>query len=152
MDLCFLFLVNIQRIVRLEKWYSPYPYNERKCFLDEIISLVFKKKETDCPVLEYKGFRIVYRRYASLYFIAGTPLNNANEVMISELIHRYVELLDLYFENVCELDILFKFQKAYYILDELVIGGMIKDTAIEHVLKEVVECDLFEEESKKNSK
>jgi AP-1 complex subunit sigma 1/2 len=41
-----------------------------------------------------------------------------------ELIHRYVQSLDNYFGNVCELDIVFHFQTAYQILDELIIGGM----------------------------
>ena len=36
---------------------------------------------------------------------------------------RYVEVLDKYFGSVCELDIIFNFEKAYYILDELILGG-----------------------------
>jgi hypothetical protein len=31
-----------------------------------------------------------------------------------------------YFGNVCELDIIFNFHKAYYILDELFIGGYLQ--------------------------
>ena len=36
---------------------------------------------------------------------------------------RYVELLDKYFGSVCELDIIFNFEKAYFILDELILAG-----------------------------
>ena len=36
---------------------------------------------------------------------------------------RYVEVLDKYFGSVCELDIIFNFEKAYFILDELILGG-----------------------------
>ena len=43
-----------------------------------------------------------------------------------EVIHRYVELLDKYFGSVCELDIIFNFEKAYYMLGELVLGGEIQ--------------------------
>jgi hypothetical protein len=32
-------------------------------------------------------------------------------------------VLDKYFGSVCELDIIFNFEKAYFILDELVLGG-----------------------------
>ena len=32
-------------------------------------------------------------------------------------------MLDKYFGSVCELDIIFNFEKAYYILDELILGG-----------------------------
>jgi Clathrin adaptor complex small chain len=34
-----------------------------------------------------------------------------------------VEVLDKYFGSVCELDIIFNFEKAYFILDELILGG-----------------------------
>ena len=63
-------------------------------------------------LLDYK---VVYRRYASLYFIAGTDVDD-NELMALELIHRYVEILDKWFSSVCELDIIFNFQQAYTIL------------------------------------
>ena len=43
--------------------------------------------------------------------------------MTLELIHRYVEVLDKYFGSVCELDIIFNFEKAYFILDELILAG-----------------------------
>lgn len=46
-----------------------------------------------------------------------------NELITLEKIHLFVEVLDRYFGNVCELDIIFNFHKAYYILDELFIGG-----------------------------
>ena len=34
-----------------------------------------------------------------------------------------MEVLDKYFGSVCELDIIFNFEKAYFILDELILGG-----------------------------
>jgi AP-1 complex subunit sigma 1/2 len=40
-----------------------------------------------------------------------------------QIVFRYVEVLDKYFGSVCELDIIFNFEKAYYILDELILGG-----------------------------
>jgi len=43
--------------------------------------------------------KIVYRRYASLYFVAGID-NEENELMVLEMLHRYVEVLDRYFGNV----------------------------------------------------
>ena len=46
-----------------------------------------------------------------------------NELLMLETIHRYVEVLDKYFGSVCELDIIFNFEKAYFILDELVLAG-----------------------------
>ncbi len=45
-----------------------------------------------------------------------------------QLIHLFVESLDKFFKNVCELDIVFNFSKAYGILDELIVGGEIVET------------------------
>jgi hypothetical protein len=50
-------------------------------------------------------------RYASLFFVAGVE-NDANELMVLEILHRYVEVLDRYFGNVCELDLIFNFNKV----------------------------------------
>ncbi len=61
------------------------------------------------PVADTK---IVYRRYASLFFICSIS-NADNELIALEIVHRYVEVLDRYFGNVCELDLIFNFQKAY---------------------------------------
>jgi hypothetical protein len=68
-----------------------------------------------CNVLEYKGeyiyadivnnyhifkdTKVVYRRYASLFFVCGIGPQD-NELVTLEIIHRYVEVLDRYFGNV----------------------------------------------------
>ena len=54
---------------------------------------------------------MIYKRYASLYFIAYTDKED-NELLTLEIIHHYVEILDRYFGNVCELDIIFNFHKV----------------------------------------
>ena len=55
--------------------------------------------------------QIVYKRYASLYFVAGIEEGD-NELITLEVIHHFVEVLDRYFGNVCELDLIFNFHKV----------------------------------------
>ena len=43
--------------------------------------------------------KVVYRRYASLFFVCGITSSD-NELVTLEIIHRYVEVLDRYFGNV----------------------------------------------------
>lgn len=43
--------------------------------------------------------KVVYRRYASLFFVCGISQGD-NELITLEIIHRYVEVLDRYFGNV----------------------------------------------------
>jgi len=82
---------------------------------------------------------VIYRRYASLYFIIGIDIDfEINELALLEFIHNMVETLDKYFENVCELDIMFNIEKAHFIIDEMVMSGYIVETNKTNILNPVV--------------
>ncbi len=92
--------------------------------------------------LYIKGKQDLKYRYASLFFIMVVDKDD-NELLGLEIIHQYVELLDTYFGNVCELDIIFNFHKvfililiqAYFILDEMIMGGIMSESSRRVVLK-----------------
>jgi len=86
--------------------------------------------------MEYRDIKLVYRRYASLYFIVGID-SYENELSILEFIHMIVETYDNYFEGVCELDIMFNVEKAHMILDEVVSNGEIVETNRSRILAPV---------------
>lgn len=88
--------------------------------------------------------KVVYRRYASLFFIAGCNSDD-NELITLEIVHRYVEQMDKYYGNVCELDIIFNFQKAYFILDELLLAGEMQESSKKNVLRCISQEDSLEE-------
>ena len=46
----------------------------------------------------------------------------------------FVETLDKCFENVCELDLIFHMDKVHYILQEVVIGGMVLETNMNEIV------------------
>ena len=83
--------------------------------------------------------KIIYRRYASLFFICGVDsADEENELGVLEFIHALVETLDKYFENVCELDIMFNLEKAHFILEEMVTSGLVVETNKANVLKPIL--------------
>lgn len=86
----------------------------------------------------------MYRRYASLFFITGCSSDD-NELITLEIIHRYVEQMDKYYGNVCELDIIFSFTKAYYILDELLLAGELQESSKKNVLRCIGQQDSLED-------
>jgi AP-1 complex subunit sigma 1/2 len=108
--------------VRLAKWYSTYSQKERARVVKETTPLVLSRPLKLCNFVDWKNLKLVYKRYASLYFLCGVDAAD-NELLVLEIIHQFVEVLDMYFGNVCELDLIFNFHKAYYILDELLIAG-----------------------------
>jgi AP-1 complex subunit sigma 1/2 len=93
-----------------------------------------------CPL----DTKVVYRRYASLFFIAGCSSTD-NELITLEIVHRYVEQMDKYYGNVCELDIIFNFQKAYFILDELLLAGEMQESSKKNVLRCIGQQDSLED-------
>lgn len=64
-----------------------------------------------CNVVEFKDTKLIYKRYASLYFAICVD-EEYNELIGLEVIHRYVQLLDEFFGNVCELDIIYGMQNV----------------------------------------
>jgi AP-2 complex subunit sigma-1 len=41
----------------------------------------------------------------------------------------FVEVLDQFFANVCELDLVFNFHKVFMIFDEMFLGGEVQETS-----------------------
>lgn len=79
---------------------------------------------------------MIYRRYAGLFFTIAVDIHD-NELACLEAIHLFVELMDSYFSNVCELDIVFHFNKVYLILDEYMLAGEIEETSKKDILDRV---------------
>nr|CAG8592664.1 7779_t:CDS:2 [Entrophospora candida] len=106
--------------MRLKKWFQYFSEKEKISLTNDLTTLILARKRSMCNVIEYGEHKVIYKRYASLYFAAGIDWEE-NELYILEVIHRYVQILDEFFGNVCEMDIIFNFDKAYYALDELFI-------------------------------
>lgn len=147
----YLLILSRQGKVRLSKWFATTTAKERSRILKDVSPLVLSRKVRLCNVIEYKGRKVIYRRYASLYFVAEIG-DEDNELITLEIIHRYVEVLDKFFGNVCELDIIFNFQQAYHLLDELVVSGEMMDTSLKTVLAVGRTADALEsDESVRNA-
>ena len=72
--------------------------------------------------------------------------SSESELGILDLIQVFVETLDKCFENVCELDLIFHMDKVHYILNELVMGGMVLETNMTEILTRVEEQNKIEKE------
>ena len=157
---------------RLAKWFTTLSPKEKAKIIKDVSQLVLSRRTRMCNFLEYKGAqaaessigqivaashhacadqklcstdsKVVYRRYASLFFIAGCASTD-NELITLEIVHRYVEQMDKYYGNVCELDIIFNFQKAYFILDELLLAGEMQESSKKNVLRCISQEDSLED-------
>jgi AP-4 complex subunit sigma-1 len=84
---------------RFSSYYEWISMDERTALESEIIRKCLSRSETQCSFLEYRGYKVIYRRYASLFFIVGTKTdmkgteNTENELGMLEFIHTLVECM-----------------------------------------------------------
>mmetsp|Transcript_15651 Transcript_15651/g.36060 ORF Transcript_15651/g.36060 Transcript_15651/m.36060 type:complete len:159 (+) Transcript_15651:116-592(+) len=152
MPISFLLMVNKQGQTRLSSYYEWISMVERSALESEIIRKCLSRSELQCSFVEYRGYKIVYRRYASLFFIVGSRLskdgddNPENELGLLEFIHNLVETMDKWAGSICELDIMYQLEQVHFLLNEMVMNGYIVETNKMNVLRPL---DLMERESQK---
>ncbi|KRY18505.1 AP-3 complex subunit sigma-2 [Trichinella patagoniensis] len=112
----------------------------------------FKEKNTFFSLFQFlfslvggSEYKLIYRHYATLYFVFCVD-SSESELGILDLIQVFVETLDRCFENVCELDLIFHADKVHYILNEIVMGGMVLETNMNEILTRVNEQDKIEKQ------
>ncbi|KEF60496.1 AP-2 complex subunit sigma [Exophiala aquamarina CBS 119918] len=169
MVLSFILVQNRQGKTRLAKWYAPYTDEEKVKLKGEVHRLIAPRDQKyqsnfvefrSAPSSSASGAnssshnqplvrqnlsstKIVYRRYAGLFFCVCVDAND-NELAYLEAIHFFVEVLDQFFGNVCELDLVFNFYKVYAILDEVFLAGEIEETSKQVVLTRLEHLDKLE--------
>jgi len=95
--------------------------------------------------------KLVFRRYASLYFVLAVD-NDENEMGCFGSIHLLVEMLDSFFNGVCELDLIYQFPKVLSLVDEYIVGGEIQETSIKKILGNVERDQKFVDTALMNGK
>ncbi|PRT54008.1 AP-2 complex subunit sigma [Wickerhamiella sorbophila] len=141
MAIHFILIQNRQGKTRLSKWYDPFPDSERRKIKGEVHRLVGSRDyRFQSNFVDYREYRLVYRRYAGLFFCMCVDTQD-NELFYLEAIHMFVEILDTFFGNVCELDIVFNFVKVYTALDEVFLDGELEETSKKKVLGRLEEFE-----------
>ncbi|RZC66650.1 hypothetical protein C5167_010345 [Papaver somniferum] len=127
----FILLQNRQGKTRLAKYYVPLEESEKhKVEYETSHGIIYKRLlSLKLPrFLQFRTNKVIYRRYAGLFFSMCVDITD-NELAYLECIHLFVEILDHFFSNVCELDLVFNFHKVYLILDEFILAGELQETS-----------------------
>ena len=150
-----IIIVNNQGESRIVKFYEGELSDEaRQKIIRDCFSAVSRRSDNVCNFLEGKDLpywkdhddgdvKLVYRHYATLQFIFVVD-QSESELGILDLIQVFVETLDKCFENVCELDLIFHSDKVHYILDEIVMAGMVLETNSAKIIEAITEMNKLE--------
>lgn len=148
-----ILIINNQGKPRLVKFYqSVTDESEQQSVIRKVYQQVVQRPDSFCNYLEGSvpewgdSTKIIYRHYATLYFIFAVD-KQESDLGILDLIQVFVEALDRIFENVCELDLIFHSDKVNYILDEIIMAGMVLETNINEILQAVNDQNKLDSES-----
>jgi len=138
-------IVNNHGKPRLVKFYQAVESEQlQQTVIRRVYQQVTSRPDSFCNYLEGavpewgENVKLIYRHYATLYFIFAVDAQES-DLGILDLIQVFVEALDKCFENVCELDLIFHADRIHYVLDEIVMGGMVLETNISVVLQSIKE-------------
>jgi AP-2 complex subunit sigma-1 len=121
---------------RLAKYYVPMNDAQKRMNEYDVFRTLSSREGKWSNIVEFQEFKLVYRRYAHLYFIMCLDVGD-NELATLEAIHLFVEILDHFFTSVTELDIVLNFHKAYLILDEFVLAGELQESSKQVILERI---------------
>ena len=72
----FVLLVNKQGQTRLAQYTNYMTIKERVTLEGELVRKCLSRNENQCSFLEHRQYKVIYRRYASLYFIVGVDIDD----------------------------------------------------------------------------
>ena len=82
-----MILFSRQGKVRLQKWFHAIADKDRKKISRDIVNIVLQRRPKMSNFVDFMGHKIVYKRYASLYFCCAVDQDD-NELEVLEVIHR----------------------------------------------------------------
>jgi AP-3 complex subunit sigma len=109
-------VMNTQGKPRITKFYVPLGVEKQQEAIRTIYSALSQRPEDSCSFVETEDIfgpdtKLVYKHFATLYFIFVID-SSESELGMLDLIQVFVETLDRCFKNVCELDIVYNFNKV----------------------------------------
>ena len=89
-----MLLFSRQGKLRLQKWFDAYQEKSKKKITRELISTILTRKPKMCSFIEWQDMKIVYKRYASLYFCAAIDVRKYCEILFHTKSKKYMSQKD----------------------------------------------------------
>ena len=131
-----ILVFNIRGQARMMKFFDSCTIELQQKLLRDAYQMISKRDESSCNFIELNESKLVYRHYATLYFVIVIDASES-EYDIYEVIHNFVQCLDEFFGNVCELDLVFHSDKVNQIVSEIFMGGFIVSRSSTEILNDM---------------
>lgn len=117
------------KTTRFKRSFGKIPFT-----IEELKNMVISEEDT--YILTKDRYKIIYDKYVNIYILFVVN-SDENPLYILEIIKRFLCLLDLYFEKVCDIHLLYNFDTVYKILDEFILNGKIIENNNEKIMKRI---------------
>ena len=126
-------------IIRFIKIYSLNDENLNKTELVNNILINIQKSEDtqiiyDFPYINNEKRKLVYKSFGGIYLILIID-ECENELASLDFINVIMKVLDEIFKGVCEIHMIMNPDKLYFLIDEMICGGMVIETNKEDIIK-----------------
>lgn len=132
-----VFIINSTGNLRFIKIYSE---EEKPTERDNLIKRIFQSMTNSRDISVVLDFdylsnkrKLVYKSFGSIY-IALLLDDSENELAILDFISVMMQCFDDIFKGVCELHFIMNPEKMYYIVDEMISGGIVIETSKSEII------------------
>ena len=133
-----IFLLNRYGNLRFTKIYAEEENNlDRDALTKRIYTVIVDTKNINIILdFEFLGInrKLVFKTFGST-FLALILDDSENELAIMDFISVIMSCFDEIFKGVCEVDLIMNPEKIYFMMDEMISGGIVIETNKEEIIK-----------------
>lgn len=129
----FCLIANKQGKTRLRRVYRHVDQSLQSELELGVIRKCLSRTNNQCNNFYHESQTVVYKKFTTLCFIC-VATKDENELALQEILNMFMTCLNTYFNNVSELDIVYNVDKAYTILDEIIVHGSVGFTSVDRAL------------------
>jgi AP-3 complex subunit sigma len=143
-------IINDHGKARLVRFYDNTEYDVQQKILRTVHGIVSERDASSSCCFHFDDLpselfvpgeeKIIYRHFASLYFVVIAD-SAESELGVLDLLQVFVHVLDQCFEDICELDIVYHYDRVNYVLDELIMAGMVLETNSDIILSTIADIN-----------
>eukprot|EP00388_Colpodella_angusta_P007759 GDKJ01021695.1.p1 GENE.GDKJ01021695.1~~GDKJ01021695.1.p1 ORF type:complete len:166 (+),score=39.14 GDKJ01021695.1:27-500(+) len=146
-------LINNAGKARISRFYDDTPFEKQKEILKQVHRIISQRPaEFSCsfyedPAVFGEGCRMAYKSFGNVTFVIIFD-DGENELGMVDIIQVIAHVLDKAFPKVSEHHIVFNLDKANFVIDEIIVGGMVVETAAEAAMENI---DMIKKEEDKEN-